>query len=528
MKPSAGLSALALIASLSMTSTSQAPSVTAQAPSACSPGTTVTTDTGPVCGTAGDGVRTWLGIPYAASPVGRLRWAPPERHASWTGTLNTVERGSPCPQADLLGRPSENEDCLKLNVTVPADAAGGPLAVMVEFHGGGFRFGAPADASHLVRTGRVLHVGVGYRLGIFGFLSHRSFGENAGNYALHDQQEALRWVKRNIAGFGGDPGNVTIFGASAGGSSVCAHLASPTAKGLFQKGISQSGEYNSLRGVNTVWQPQDCKSDLPTQEEAQRTGSRFAAALGCADEPDVAACLRAKPVKELLDRSGDGLADDRGTIAPIVDGRLLTASPAKAFAKGQVNDVALMHGVGRDEVQLPMATTEAEYRALVRQQYGPRAGQVFARYPPARYPDPSPFIAYRTIVADSNSVCPALQVDRHLAGHIEVFAYQVDNADAPPLFFLDQTKPNGSFHISEVPFLYSAMDDAGPNQRSFGRQLVAQWTGFARTGNPTVDGTPYWPRFTRADPAVMSLVPAGDSVPSREIGRQHQCGFWNG
>ncbi|MDF5751629.1 carboxylesterase family protein [Spongiactinospora sp. TRM90649] len=540
MKPTHRLSALVVTALLSVMVPSQtvprttpdsvpAPARAAAAvrAPACDTATTVVVDTGSVCGTTGDGLRSWLGVPYAAPPVGDLRWAPTQRHEPWDGVLQTTERGSPCPQAPLLGQASENEDCLKLNIVVPADAGGGKLAVMVEFHGGGFRFGAPSDGSYLVRNGKIIHVGVGYRLGIFGYLSHRAFGKNSGNYALSDQQESLRWVRRNIAKFGGDPDNVTIFGASAGGSSVCAHTASPTAKGLFQKGIVQSGEYNSLRGVNTIWQPQDCKAELPSQEEAQRAGSRFATALGCADDGDAGACLRAKPVKALLDQSDGGLGENSGTIAPIVDGRILTMSPAQAFAKGKVNKVSWMHGVGRDEVQLPVANTPEEYERLVRQQYGPLAPEVFERYPLKRYPAPSAFIAYRTIVADSNSVCPALLNDQRLAKRIPVFAFQVDNADAPPLFFLDQTKPNGAYHISEIPLLYGPGTDYTANQRSFGAQLVAQWTGFARTGDPTVDGTPYWPKYTPSDPAVMSLVPAGDSVTTREIARQHHCSFWN-
>ncbi|MFD0891440.1 carboxylesterase family protein, partial [Streptosporangium algeriense] len=213
--------------------------------------------------------------------VGELRWAPPERHAPWTETLQATQRSTPCPQPAFLTPETYNEDCLKLNVAVPADAGTTPLAVMVEFHGGGFRLGSSSDGTYLAGAGRVVHVSVDYRLGILGFLAHKALGARSGNWALRDQQEALRWVQRNISRFGGDPRNVTIYGASAGGSSVCAHTASPLSRGLFQKGISQSGEYNSLRGHEAMWQTQDCKADLPTAAEAQQTGDRFAAAVGC-------------------------------------------------------------------------------------------------------------------------------------------------------------------------------------------------------------------------------------------------------
>ncbi|WP_233508046.1 carboxylesterase/lipase family protein [Spongiactinospora gelatinilytica] len=510
------------------TSADSQTSADAQAAPGCAPGTTIRTDKGEVCGTTADGVNSWLGIRYAAAPAGDLRWAPPEPHAGWNGVLQATEQGPNCPQSDGLGAGSTNEDCLSVNVRAPARAGVRKLPVMVQIHGGGFRFGRPADGSHLVRTGNVVSVEVRYRLGIFGYLAHDDLGRNSGNYAIQDQQAALRWVQRNIAAFGGDPGNVTIFGASAGGSSVCANTASPTARGLFHKGIAQSGEYNSLLGNNTSWQAQDCKSELPSAKEAHRTGQRFAAALGCTDPRRAAECLRAVPVAKLLEQSGNGLGPDKGTIAPIVDGKTLPMSPAKAFATGRVNDVTLMHGVDRDEVQLASANSPEDYERLVKEQYGKWAPQVFALYPMKRFPAPSHFIAYRTIVADSNSVCPSLLNHQRMSRHLKVFAYQTDNADAPPASFLDKTKPNGAFHVVLNQFLSPpAGAQLTANQQAFAAQIVAQWTGFAHTGNPTVDGTPLWKPFTRHDPAVMSLAPAGDSQLTREIGEQHNCGFWN-
>ncbi|MFI0374008.1 carboxylesterase/lipase family protein [Actinomadura sp. 1N219] len=495
----------------------------------CAPGTTVNTDKGPVCGTVSNGVASWLGIRYAAPPVGDLRWAPPAPAPAWTSTFPATERGTNCPQADGLGAGSTNEDCLNLNVRAPENAGSKRLPVMVQIHGGGFRFGTPADGSHLVRSGDVISVELHYRLGIFGFMSHKELGQNSGNYAFQDQQAALRWVQKNITKFGGDPGNVTIFGASAGGSSVCANAVSPTAKGLFHKGIAQSGEYNSLLGTtNTSWQPQDCKSELPTADEAHRINERFAAAVGCGDAADTAACLRQVPVKTLLDKSGNGMGPDQGTIAPVVDGKTLTMSMGKALATGRINDVTLMHGVDRDETQLASANSPADYQRMVREQYGRYAPQVFARYPLDRFPDPSAFIAYRTIVADSNSVCPSLLNHRRMSRYINVYAYQSDNADAPPASFLDQTKPNGAFHVLLNQFLSPrAGAQLTPNQQAFGAQITAQWTGFARTGSPTVKGAPLWPRFTRHNPDVMSLAPAGDSELTREIARQHHCDFWD-
>ncbi len=493
----------------------------------CAEGTEVRTPDGPVCGIVGNGVTSWLGVRYAAPPVGELRWRSPAPVTPWTDTFPATQAGNRCPQPGQ-GAPQGDEDCLNLNVRVPLGDHPGPLPVMVQIHGGGFLLFGPNDATRLAVDGRVISVEINYRLGIMGFFAAKELGRHSGNYALQDQQQALRWVRRNIAAFGGDPGNVTIYGASAGGSSVCAQLVSPAARGLFHKGIIQSGLYNSLLGKDTSWQPQDCKARWPGEREAQQAGARFTAAVGCAEADDVAACLRALPASRLVEQAGDGMAPDSGTIAPVVDGVTIPMAPATAIERGRLNPARVMTGVARDEVQLAAAETPEQYETLVRQQYGSYAAEVFTRYPLNRFPEPAAFLAYRMIVADSNSVCPSLLTSRRLARHLTVYAYQVDNPDSPPAGWLDQTKPNGAFHVSENNFLYATGGTSwNPNQTAYGRQIVAQWTGFARTDNPTVDGTPLWTPYTAADPRVMSLLPAGDSAMTGEIGRQHHCDFWN-
>ncbi|MEV6907854.1 carboxylesterase family protein [Amycolatopsis sp. NPDC051071] len=510
-------------------SASMASGLDTEVPSApaCSPGTTVATDDGPVCGVAGTEVTSWQGIRYAAPPVGGLRWKPPRRPAPWTEPFAATSEGNQCAQPSGAGPGSDNEDCLNLTVRVPAKAGPGPFAVMVQLHGGGFLLWKPQDASRLVTAGQVISVEVNYRLGIFGFLAHGAFGEHAGNYGLQDQQAALQWVRRNIARFGGDPRAVTIYGDSAGGSSVCAHTASPASAGLFQRGISESGEYNSLLGVDTVWQAQDCKAKLSTENQAQRAGARFAAAVGCGVVAEAAVCLRGLPAATLLKQAGHGREPDSGTIAPIVNGTTLPMSPGEAFATGRVNDVSLIHGVARDETQLPSASTPADYDRLVAQQYGEHATEVHRAYPLTRFPAPAPFLAFRTIVADSNSVCPSVLNNARLARHIRVYAYQMDDPDVPPQFFVDPTKPNGAYHIAEWLLLFPNGVKLNPNQQVLSDQLVAQWTGFARTGNPTVDGTPRWEPYTKDNPVVMSLNAGGDSQLTTEIPRQHKCELWN-
>ena len=252
-------------------------------------------------------------------------------------------------------------------------------------------------------------------------MADKALGPHSGDYGLQDQQAGLRWVKNNIARFGGDPQNVTIFGESAGGASVCDQVASPTAKGLFQNGISISGFYNF--NVNTIWWPADCKSKLQTEAQAQQVGAEFAAKVGCGNSADVAACLRRVSASKLVEQAGQFENPTAGgTIGPIVNGTTLPMSAAEAFKLGSVNKVKLMIGVGRDEFNggiytntagLPpvVANTPAQYRQLVSQQFGSLAPTVMRLYPLQRFPVPAPFIAYRTIMADAFSVCPALVTD---------------------------------------------------------------------------------------------------------------------
>lgn len=261
-----------------------------------------------------------------------------------------------------------SEDCLTLNVQVPTNAGATRLPVMVEIHGGGFIIGGPPDQAHLAAAGHVITVAIHYRLGILGFLAHKALGAHSGDYGLQDQQAALRWVKRNIARFGGDPHNVTLFGQSAGGASVCDAAVSPTARGLFQKGISESGFYNYW--VDTIWPRSDCKSRLLSETQAQRAGASFATKVGCGTATDVAACLRAVPVQTLLANGGQVLDPTAGgTIGPTINGTTLPISPGRAFKTGQINNIRLVIGVARDEFNggvytTLVANTPAEYSGV--------------------------------------------------------------------------------------------------------------------------------------------------------------------
>lgn len=507
-------------------------------PPACSAGTQVPTKSGPVCGISTKGLTSYLDIPYAAPPVGNLRWMPPQPVQSWTSTYQATQRGPGCLEPGFPSgsvAPGTSENCLFLEVQEPAGTQPGQrLPVMFEIHGGGFLGEArDDDGTNFAAAGPAIYVYAGYRLGIMGFLAEAALGAHSGDFGLQDQQAALRWVKDNIGAFGGDPDNVTIFGESAGGASVCDQIASPAANGLFQRGISISGYYNF--DVNTIWWPADCKSALPSEATAQQLGARFAAKVGCGNAADVAACLRAVPADTLVTDGGQFLDPGAGgVIGPIVNGTTLPMSASQAFQLGRINHVKVMIGVGRDEFNggiytnspghTVVADTTAEYEQLVRQQFGSLAPTVLRLYPVQRYPAPSSFIAYRTVMADAFSVCPSLQSYAQLAKATPVYAYEDDDADSP-----GETQPLGANHSAINRLVHDVPATLDANQLALQNQVLAQWTGFARTGEPTPAGTPSWSPYASPGNPVMSLQAAGDSVlvPASQIQAQHDCGFWD-
>jgi para-nitrobenzyl esterase len=517
-------------------------SATAHAASpSCTAATTVQTKDGPVCGLTADSITSYLDIPYAAPPVGDLRWKSPQPHAPWTTVLQATTAAPECPSPGFPpGSPpaaGTSENCLYLKVEVPAGAKPGDnLPVMYEIHGGGFLGTALTnDGDNLVDSGKVVYVFANYRLGILGFLADKALGSHSGDYGLQDQQAGLRWVKQNIASFGGDPGDVTVFGESAGGASTCIQVASPTARGLFQRAISVSGFYNYQNDI--VWSKADCKSTYYTEAQAQKVGAQFAAKVGCGNVANVAACLRSVPAATLVEDGGQYTEPTAGgTIGPIVNGTTVTMSPAKAFATGHVNHVELISDVGRDEFNggvytntagLPVvvADTAAQYRQLVQEQFGRLAPTVERLYPLSQYQ--SPFTAYRTIMADSASVCPMLQTNQELSKYIPVYVDIDTDADNPA--GEDLTLPLGAQHSGTNGLVHFPPAQLDANQAALQNQLLAEWTYFARTGNPSAPHTPAWAAYSARQHPVMLLQPADTSTvtPEAFIAAQHNCGFWN-
>ncbi|GAA2208328.1 carboxylesterase family protein [Nonomuraea monospora] len=475
----------------------------------------VRTDKGVVKGQVLDDRREFKGIPYAAPPVGELRWKAPRPAEAWRGVRDATAFASQCAQpANPFGSPVATyaEDCLYLNVTVPRRA--GRLPVMVWVHGGGNLTGDSAlyDGAKLAVEGGVVVVTVNYRLGVLGWLAHPALeaGERyqSGNYGLLDQQAALRWVRRNIAAFGGDPGNVTLFGESAGGADTCANLASPTAAGLFHRAIPQS---------------YSCAWPTRTEQEAETAGAQFAAAVGCSD----AACLRALPVPTMLESY-----QEQNPYAVAGADHVLPAQPYEAFASGRYNRMPIIHGNTLDEMRLflslqfPQPITVEEYEGFVRATYGDDAEAVLARYPASAYPDLR--IAVATLLTDFGSplsTCGHLDALGLFArSGVPVWGYQFADRTAPSLIDVPGFE-EGAYHASELEYLFPGLlPGTGLNaeQERLSDAMVGFWTSFAATGRPKAAG---WPRY-RSTGDVLSLAPGPGGIRTVDPAKASNCAFW--
>ena len=472
----------------------------------------------------------FLGIPYAAPPVGALRWQPPRPAAPWHGTRAATAYAPHCPQpSGAFGRGSTTEDCLYLNVFTPAGARGRHLPVMVWVHGGSLRTGESDDynPAGLVRDGVVV-VTINYRLGALGFLADAALasrpGAPAGNYGLMDQQAALRWVQRNIGGFGGNPGDVTLFGESAGGLSTLAQLVSPGARGLFQRTIVESGTYQLTQ------QP---------LAAAEAAGRAFAAKAGCASTTAPAsstagasttsACLRRLPVSTIL------ADEDAAGYTPDVDGAVLTQPVKTALARGQFNHMPVVIGTNHDEYRLFVAgiqllggrVTAANYQTMIASTLGVSAaiaGAIAAQYPLTRYP--SPPVALGAVGTDAIFACHALTAEQLLARYVPTFAYEFNDENAPEFFLPPAGFPYGAAHASELPYLFSQtavphQDGFSPAQQQLAAAMKQDWTNLAKTGIPAAG----WPRFAGTSQRMLSLVPPAPQVET-DFAAQHHCAFW--
>lgn len=461
-----------------------------------------------------DGVNVFRSIPYATAQ----RFRAPQPAKAWTGVRDAIEDGPSCPQPatlDPAGKASIDEDCLRLNVFTPLATATTRRPVMVWIHGGGFfeGFGGARqyNPSTLVKEGDVVVVSINYRLGTLGLLATKSLNdanELSGNYAIRDQQAALRWVQKNISAFGGDPGNVTIVGESAGGASVLALVSSPLSKGLFHHAIAQSPPWDS---------------HVHARAHSEQTGAELAEKLGCKSGPEQAACLRRLPV--------DAILKDRGEVGMVQDPKLLPVDPFIAFRDGSFNRVPLIIGSNLHEGyfstsglerRLGHAMTEAEYPVQMKSTFGADADELMKQYPLRAHP--SPAASMGKAVGDSRFSCYAELARVGTAKYAPVYGFEMNEPN--PVQQQPRQKyslDNTSYHTSDLAYLFDN-DTNGPltgEAAALGRKMRAWWIQFAKTGSPNVKGLPEWPQFKAPSGTLLNLSNAGGVTG--DFATRHNC-----
>ncbi|MBL9016298.1 MAG: carboxylesterase family protein [Myxococcales bacterium] len=476
-------------------------------PAPGAPAETVMTTSGLVRGVAVNQTFAYKKVPFAAPPTGELRYAPPQPAACAADELDATALGPACPQLDA-GAYVGDEDCLHLNLWAPSAPATTPRPVMVWIHGGGNSIGSAVypiyDGRRLAEAGDVIVVTANYRLGQLGFLALG--GEGAGNFGLLDQVAALGWVKDNIAAFGGDPANVTIFGESAGARDVCSLVASPAAKGLFHRAIMASGS---------------CKG-LPTRANAEMTAATVAATVGCA-AGDVA-CFRALPAETIIRANASDISGlSSGAYQPMIDGIVQTAQPADVIGAGGHSHVPFIVGANADETgnSAPPIMTEAQYEQLVRMQLPMAiADMALQQYPASAFPTPR--AAYVRLTTDARFVCPSREIAR-----------AADRGQTAPVyryFFQYRATPLGAVHGLDVPFVFGTFDGVEtPSGTPYtptaadlalSATMMGYWSRFARTGDPA--GSPAWPVYAPTDPTLVF-----DTTTATLDGiRTQRCDFW--
>lgn len=449
----------------------------------------VTVDSGVVAGASVDGIASFKGIPYAAPPIGALRWSAPAPVAPWNAAREAIAYGPDCMQNPLPGiQPgsrSMSEDCLTLNVWTPKPAKGAKLPVMVWIHGGGFVGGSgtlPETDGALLARRDVVIVSFNYRLGRFGFFAHPALGQG-GNWGLMDQIAALKWVQRNIASFGGDPAKVTIFGESAGGESVSRLMASPAAKGLFARAIVASG---------------GGRDDWPTLADAQAKGQAFATRAGAAD----VAALRALPAEKVLGSIALMSKEEDRYSGPMTDGTIVPAGTETIFAEGKQARIPYIIGSNDDELGFIPAPFRAMVNGPVEKSLGTAAAAVKAAYA-------SEDEANRRLGGDAIFAEPAL-----------AFGLLQARAGAPTFLYRfgyvaeAQRKPDvGAVHASDVAFQFGNLPaDATASDRAAAKQIGDYWINFAKTGDPNGSGLPTWGRLDPAAPQMLSMEIAATAM----------------
>lgn len=472
----------------------------------------VKTEQGKVKGkTINDGkVKAFLGLPYAAPPVGDLRWKAPQPPAKWKGQRDGSKFGSRCAQLhvfeDMVFQdPGPSEDCLYLNVYAPADSTGkSKLPVMFWIHGGGFAGGASSEPRHngdfLPLKGVVL-VTINYRLGVFGFLATADLAKEAdgaaGNYGLMDMVAALQWVKKNIKNFGGDPDNVTIFGESAGSFAVSTLIAAPSAQGLFQKAIGESGGAIGRGTLNY-----DSLADRETKDAlwVESTGAK------------TLADLRAMSTDAIL----DAVKNHKGAhFPPDVDGKFLTQPVDDVYAAGKQAHVPLLAGWNADENAglARNGMTPEQWKEMADKMFKDRAAEFLTLYP-----GDDDAQAVRSAIDFGSDQWIAFGTWRWIeaqlkTGESPVYRYHFELAATPSKYH----QGTYAFHSDDIEYVFGTLDtrpgwNVRPEDRTLSDQMMTYWTNFAKTGDPNGAGMPSWPKYTSADD--YSLIHLNSTITS--------------
>ena len=508
-------------------------------------GVEITLTDGIVVGEVDGATRRFLGIPFAAPPMGDRRWLPPEAPAPWDSPLDATEFSAACPQlgSTTSPEPSDNEDCLYLNVWTPNPAPSASLPVMIWFHGGSNVTGSTGDnipflqpptlfynGRGLVEGADVVVVTANYRLGVMGFFAHEALSAESadgvsGNQGILDQRMAMQWVASNIAAFGGDPNNVTIFGESAGAFDVCFHMVSEGSRGLFDRALGQSG---------------GCTTALRTRWDAEAEADVFAEAMGCGGASDVAACLRAVPVADLLmEAPVDGAIADppggdfyaggtpRWQFQAVVDGVVIADQPRTLFDDGNVADVPYVLGSNSDEGTLfhvlqREVVTEGEYLAALERRLGATvAAEVAAAYPVADFDSPQD--ALERVTGDGGLVCSVRDTaKRAAAAGLDVFVYNFNRPiPIPALQGLDLRATHGA----EIAYVFGSIgaDVIGEDDLALSATMQRYWGRFAANGDPNGGSDLAWPMFSADDDVRLNL---DVTLSTLQDFRSDVCALW--
>jgi len=494
------------------------------------PGPIIGTEAGPVQGYIEDNIYQYLSIPYAAPPVGDMRWKKPRIPKRWQEPLQTTEIPPHCMQS-TFGATRGQEDCLYLNVWTPNLTPGKPLPVMVWIHGGGFTVGHSHETTpgqHLSKRGNVVVVSINYRLGAFGFMGHPDLSKEgsgtSGNYGLLDQIHALKWVQRNIRAFGGDKNNITIFGESAGGMSVCNLLASPYSKGRFNKAIIQSGP---------------CFSPYPDLAFMETQGKTMEEKLQCSQGEETLECMRSKGAEDIL----AAMPPDPGLVfgeesdywMPNIDGKVLREQVFESFEQGNFHQVPVINGNNANEGSLlVMFGHEYRFRKLKEEDYPKRLDYlvrdedkvkaVMAQYPLSNYSDPGD--ALSEAFGDHTFVCHERFTSDAIAQYAPVYSYYFTYPDAD--FILPELRDLGAFHSAEVQFIFN--DSMAWFEKTFSGEeatlsnnMIDYWSQFAYTGNPNGKVEHQWPEYKTGKRLNMDLALSDKSLSDTDS----TCEFWS-